>query len=108
MLALSHVVRSPVVCGGAGDAVGESCAELVHEAFRWTHQRQVSFRLLLSILRIQYLYGSLHLSDGEFHRILVDEPTLAHVGRRQVTVRRPHTLNSAYLVSGTPPTRWRG
>ncbi|KAI9456468.1 armadillo-type protein [Boletus coccyginus] len=38
VLALSHVVRSAAVHGGVGDKVRETCVELVHEAFRGTHE----------------------------------------------------------------------
>ena len=43
VLALSHVVRSAVVHGGVGDKARETCIELVHEAFRGTHEGQGVF-----------------------------------------------------------------
>ncbi|KAF9234000.1 armadillo-type protein [Melanogaster broomeanus] len=38
VLALSYVVRSASVHGGIGDKVRETCVELVHEAFRESHE----------------------------------------------------------------------
>ncbi|KAF9232421.1 armadillo-type protein [Melanogaster broomeanus] len=38
VLALSYVVRSASVHGGIGDKVGETCVELVHEAFCESHE----------------------------------------------------------------------
>ena len=43
VLALAQVVRSAVVHGGVGDKVRETCVELVHEAFRGTHEGQAGF-----------------------------------------------------------------
>ena len=99
--ALSHVVRSAAVHGGVGDKVRETCVELVHEAFRGTHEGQPGFPFLPSVdltHSMTYVYRSLHSSDGESRRVLVDEPTIPQVGR-QVSfgffdreIRSSHTL----------------
>ena len=43
VLALAQVVRSAVVHGGVGHKVRETCVDLVHEAFRGTHEGQTGF-----------------------------------------------------------------
>ena len=43
VLALAQVVLSAGVHGGVGDKVRETCVELVHEAFRGTHEGRAGF-----------------------------------------------------------------
>ncbi|KAH0828925.1 armadillo-type protein [Lanmaoa asiatica] len=75
VLALSHVVRSAVVHGGVGDKVRETCVELVHEAFRGTHEDHY-------IQAMASLVASLSTTNPQSLKSVVN----------------------AYLVSGTPPS----
>ncbi|KAI9573329.1 armadillo-type protein [Boletus coccyginus] len=77
VLALSHVVRSAVMHSGVADKVRETCVELVHEAFRGTHQSQPD------------------------HYIQVMAGLVASLSTNPQSLK---SVVNAYLVSGTPPS----
>ncbi|KAG2158689.1 armadillo-type protein [Suillus bovinus] len=74
VLALSNVVKSSSAHGGIGDKARESCIELVHDAFRETH---------------------------EDHYVQATATLIASLSANPQSLK---PIVNAYLISGTPPS----